>query len=78
MPAVAPAPLEKTLETPATAYARMDRTECLEELGRRGVAFSEVPEARGVLAPVRLLAPMHGVTFRHTARLDLYRRSLYA
>ncbi len=59
-----PSPPETTPETPATTYARMDRAACLEELERRGAAFSEVPEARGVLAPIRLLAPMHGVTFR--------------
>jgi hypothetical protein len=59
-----PSPLDTPPETPATTYARMDRAECLEELTRRGASFSEVAEARGVLAPIRLLAPLHGVTFR--------------
>lgn len=58
-PAVAPA------ETaPAVRYGEMDRATCEAELGRRGVPFAPVDEARGVLAPVRLTGPLHGVTFR--------------
>ena len=54
--AIAPAPAER--------YARFDRDECEAELGRRGVPFTRVEEARGVLAPVRLEGPLHGVTYR--------------
>jgi hypothetical protein len=49
---------------PAVRYARLDRTTCETELGRRGIPFTPVGEARGVLAPVRLAGPLHGVTFR--------------
>jgi hypothetical protein len=51
-------------EAPALRYARLDRHACEAELGRRGIPFSSVDEARGVLAPVRLRGPLHGVTFR--------------
>ncbi len=44
---------------PARPYAG-----CETELGRRGVPFTRVDEARGVLAPIRLAGPLHGVTFR--------------
>ncbi len=50
--------------SPAVRYARLDRTGCETELGRRGVPFTRVDEARGVLAPIRLAGPLHGVTFR--------------
>ncbi|HEX8790272.1 MAG TPA: extensin family protein [Polyangiaceae bacterium] len=49
---------------PAVQYGEMDRATCEAELGRRGVPFAPVDEARGVLAPVRLTGPLHGVTFR--------------
>jgi hypothetical protein len=51
-------------DSPATRYAKLDRTACEVELGRRSVPFVAVDEARGVLAPVRLTGPLHGVTFR--------------
>jgi hypothetical protein len=51
-------------DPPATRYARLDRAACEVELGRRSVPFATVDEARGVLAPVRLTGPLHGVTFR--------------
>ena len=50
-------------ETPAARYAQLDRSACEAELVRRGIPFSPA-EARGVLAPVRLAGPLHGVTFR--------------
>ncbi len=53
-----------TEDEPARRYARLDRDSCEEELARRDVAFVHVDEARGVLAPVRLSGPLHGVTFR--------------
>jgi hypothetical protein len=49
---------------PAVRYARLERTACEAELARRGVPFVTVGEARGVLAPIRLTGPLHGVTFR--------------
>jgi hypothetical protein len=51
-------------ETPAYRYAQLDRAACEAELGRRGVAFDRVSDARGVLAPIRLKGPVNGVTFR--------------
>lgn len=51
--------------TPAFRYGAMDREACTAELGRRGVAFTPVDEARGVRMPLRLHGPLHGVEF-HT------------
>ncbi len=50
--------------TPAVRYAQLDRASCEGELVRRGVPWKHVDEARGVLAPLRLTGPLHGVTFR--------------
>jgi hypothetical protein len=50
---------------PARRYAGLDRVACESELTRRGVSFVHIEEARGVLAPVRLSGPLHGVSF-HT------------
>lgn len=60
---IPPAPLPAET-APAFLYGEMDRAACEAELGRRGVPFTPVDEARGVLAPVRLTGPLHGVTFR--------------
>jgi hypothetical protein len=57
---VAPADAESA---PAVRYGQLDRSSCEAELERRGVPFSRVDEARGVLAPVRLTGPVRGVTF---------------
>ncbi|MGH7269986.1 MAG: extensin family protein [Polyangiaceae bacterium] len=51
-------------EAPAVRYSRLDRAACERELTRRGIAFTRVDEARGVLAPVRLEGALHGVTYR--------------
>jgi hypothetical protein len=51
-------------DVPAERYGRLDRTECEKELARRGVQFARVEEARGVMAPVRLAGPLHGVVYR--------------
>lgn len=51
---------------PAVTYAQLDQDACERELGRRGVPFVRVTEARGVLAPVRLTGPLRGVTYRST------------
>jgi hypothetical protein len=49
--------------TPAERYAALDGASCEQELTARGVAFSRVDEAWGVLEPLRLGRP--------TARRDL-------
>jgi hypothetical protein len=49
--------------TPAERYAALDGASCEQELTARGVAFSRVDQARGVLEPLRLGGPLHGVTF---------------
>ncbi len=53
-------------QTPAARYGRLDRGSCEAELQRRHVPFAAVGQARGVLAPVRLTGPIHGVTY-HSA-----------
>jgi hypothetical protein len=52
--------------TAAVRYGRLDRATCESELRHRGVSFVTVASARGVLAPIRLTGPLHGVTF-HSA-----------
>jgi hypothetical protein len=59
-----PAAPPPVVDEPAERYAQLDRAGCESELARRGVPFSRVDEARGVLAPVRLKGPLHGVTYR--------------
>ncbi|HEY8039624.1 MAG TPA: hypothetical protein VIF15_07510, partial [Polyangiaceae bacterium] len=59
-----PPPVPDAEHSPAFRYARLDRGTCQAELLRRHVPFARVDEARGVLAPVRLTGPLHGVTFR--------------
>jgi hypothetical protein len=54
-------------KSPAAKYAALQRDACLRELRSRGIAFTEVPEARGVLAPIRLRGPLGGVTYRTEA-----------
>ena len=48
---------------PANNYAKLDKTACEAELVSRGIAFKSEASAKGVLAPVRLTGPLHGVTF---------------
>lgn len=48
----------------ASHYAALGRETCESELKKRGVAFSRVEEARGVIAPLRLEGPLSGVKFR--------------
>ena len=52
-------------EAPALRYGKLEPSACEAELTRRAVPFVLVDGARGVLAPVRLTGPLHGVTF-HT------------
>lgn len=48
----------------AVHYARLDRETCESELKKRGIAYTRVEEARGVVAPLRLDGPLSGVKFR--------------
>jgi hypothetical protein len=57
-------PADAPVQPPAERYARLDRARCEEELARRSVPFARVEDAPGVLAPVRLNGPLHGVTYR--------------
>lgn len=62
---------------PAERYSRLDKDTCETELGARGVAFRAVDEAHGVLQPVRLDGPLHGVTFRSDLPASQRATSLY-
>jgi hypothetical protein len=52
---------------PSTRYAALESAACLEELGRRGVAFTRVDRAPGVVTPVRLPEGVAGVLYRTAA-----------
>jgi hypothetical protein len=49
---------------PSARYGALDEDACLTELGRRGVEFTKVTKAPGVLAPVRLPSGVGGVVYR--------------
>jgi hypothetical protein len=51
-------------DSAAYRYGTLSRAACEAELRARKIAFERVDTARGVLAPVRLAGPLHGVTFR--------------
>ena len=53
-------------DAPFITYGRLDPDACQTELDRRNIAFVRVDRARGVLSPIRLNGPLHGITF-HTA-----------
>lgn len=50
-------------DTPAVRYAAMTADDCMAELDKRSIGYTK-ETAKGVLAPVRLTGPLHGVTFR--------------
>jgi hypothetical protein len=51
--------------TPAYRYGRLSKADCEVELTARKIPFAaETEPAAGVLAPVRLTGPLHGVEFR--------------
>lgn len=56
-------------DMPRVRYAALSQEACEAELTTRGIAF-EREEAKGVLAPVRLTGPLHGVEFRTNLRAD--------
>src|SRR6185503_11609176 len=49
---------------PSTRYASLGPTECPRELTRRGIEFTPVQRAPGVLIPVRLPKDVGGVVYR--------------
>jgi hypothetical protein len=49
---------------PAYRYGALTREACEQELVARQIGFERVADTAGVLAPVRLTGPLHGVTFR--------------
>jgi hypothetical protein len=65
------------LATPAVRYAALDRATCEADLHRRRIPFVAVGHARGVLAPVRLTGPLHGVTFHSALPASQRARSPY-
>jgi hypothetical protein len=76
-PALRPVPATLGLEPPrperyasesATPqqYGSLEPAACEAELARRAMPFARVDEARGVLTPIRLTGPLHGVTFTST------------
>jgi hypothetical protein len=50
-------------DTPAVRYAALAPADCKAELETRHIAYRD-ETAKGVLIPVRLTGPLHGVTFR--------------
>lgn len=58
---------------PASRYARLTREEALAELRRRGIAFEEEASAHGVVAPIRLAGPLHGVTIHSSLPRDQWK-----
>lgn len=56
-------------DAPALRYGALTQEECEAELTAREIEFTR-ETAAGVLAPVRLTAPLHGVTFRTNLRED--------
>jgi hypothetical protein len=48
---------------PAVRYGAMSPDDCYAELQARQIAFTKEP-TKGVLAPIRLGGPLHGVTFK--------------
>lgn len=57
----------EAVASPAYRYANMTDEQALSEAARRGIQFTRAtPPARGVRVPVRLAAPLHGVTIHST------------
>lgn len=52
---------------PSARYGSLTGPKCLAELTRRGIAFTPVERAPGVLAPVRLTKDIGGVLYRTDA-----------
>ncbi len=56
--------LEDFADAPSFKYGAMNKEQCHTELRSRKVGFTELEGKRGVLLPVRLTGPVHGVTIR--------------
>lgn len=56
-------------DMPSVRYAAMSQDDCEAELTTRGIGFAR-ETVKGVLAPVRLTGPLHGVEFRTNLRED--------
>ena len=56
-------------DMPAVQYGALTQDACEAELNTRGISFQR-EEAKGVLAPVRLTGPLHGVDFHTNLRED--------
>ena len=56
---------------PSARYASLGSEACLAELSRRGVEFTRVAEAPGVVTPVRLPGDVGGVVYRTEAPAHL-------
>jgi hypothetical protein len=62
-------------DAPNMRYAQLDRASCEAELSRRRVPFEQAEATAGVLAPVRLSGPMHGVSIHSTLPLAMRARA---
>lgn len=62
---------------PAITYASMDGATCEAALKKRAIKFVTVPSAWGVDRPIRLDAPMHGVTFHGLGSTKALATSIY-
>ena len=63
-------------DTPAVRYAQLGQDACEAELAKRDIAF-ERETGDAVLAPVRLMGPLHGVVFRTDGSEDARATSRY-
>lgn len=61
----------------ASHYAGLGRDTCESELKKRGIAYTRLEEARGVVAPLRLDGPLSGVKFRSNLPAAKARTSPY-
>jgi hypothetical protein len=64
-----PATAEPPSGPPRLRYAAMSQADCEAELTARTIPFMR-DAAKGVLAPVRLTGPLHGVTYRRNGARD--------
>ena len=75
-PTVKVVPIRRA-DAPNIHYASLDRATCEAELTRRGAQFVVAEAVAGVMAPVRLRGPLHGVSI-HSDRAPKDReRSVY-
>lgn len=62
---------------PASRYGHMGRATCLAEARKRTLPVVAVDPARGVLAPVRITGPLHGVSFHSAMPAAARKTSVY-